>query len=403
MSRIFRQQYTALNKRTGKRETRESKKWYVEYTDEHGEPKRVPGFKDRRATEQLLADLEKTRDRVAAGLLTSDVGHARRPLAEHITDYAQALRDAGDGEKHVVLTARRIELAVEGIDAGRIADLSPAKVQGWLAKCRRGEGPKLPRRKKPNLMSQETCNHYIRALRAFTTWLVAERRCVVNPLLGLATTSSEADRRHVRRVLGPEGFAAILAAAAAGGPKKSLSGPDRRVLYQLAAYTGLRCGELAALTPRHLQLDKTPPCVVVEAADEKAGRGALVPLPAPIAAELRTWLAARGTSPREPLFPPGSWQKHAAAMLRRDLKAAGIPYRLDGRVYDFHALRSEYATALARAGVDLRTTQRLMRHSTPTLTTRHYTRLELGDLAREADKLLPPLADESLPDRQKRG
>jgi len=65
--------------------------------------------------------------------------------------------------------------------------------------------------------------------------------------------------------------------------------------------------------------------------------------------------------------------------LRRDLKQAGLPYTSDAGTLDLHALRATYATLLARAGVSLAQTQRLMRHSTPALTARTYLKLRIED------------------------
>jgi hypothetical protein len=61
-------------------------------------------------------------------------------------------------------------------------------------------------------------------------------------------------------------------------------------------------------------------------------------------------------------------------MLRVDLKAAGVPFQDEaGRVLDFHALRHTCGTWLAVAGVYPKVIQRIMRHSTITLTMDRYT------------------------------
>ena len=68
-------------------------------------------------------------------------------------------------------------------------------------------------------------------------------------------------------------------------------------------------------------------------------------------------------------------------MLRRDLQAAGIPYRdEEGRVLDFHSLRHTFGTNLARAGVAPKVAQELMRHSDINLTMMTYTHVGLYDL-----------------------
>ena len=79
--------------------------------------------------------------------------------------------------------------------------------------------------------------------------------------------------------------------------------------------------------------------------------------------------------PQSPVFivPSGFLR-----ILNRDLAHAGIAKRsADGRTFDLHAFRTSLGTHLARAGVPLRTTQAVMRHSSPTLTANVYTDTDL--------------------------
>ncbi len=50
-------------------------------------------------------------------------------------------------------------------------------------------------------------------------------------------------------------------------------------------------------------------------------------------------------------------------------------------MFDFHALRHQFISMLAKAGVHPKTAQELARHSTITLTMDHYTHVGLYDLA----------------------
>jgi hypothetical protein len=121
--------------------------------------------------------------------------------------------------------------------------------------------------------------------------------------------------------------------------------------------------------------------VTVRAAYTKNGE----PATGDLAADLSTHSAAIPAGVR--VFP---LPDKGAAMLRVDLKAAGIPYRdAGGLVFDFHALRCECATLADQAGVTPRVVQKLMRHSTLELTGR-YTRPRAVDLERAAD-VLPSL------------
>ena len=52
-----------------------------------------------------------------------------------------------------------------------------------------------------------------------------------------------------------------------------------------------------------------------------------------------------------------------------------------GRYFDFHALRGQFVSNLARAGVHPKVAQQLARHSTINLTMGSYTHLDTADLA----------------------
>ena len=74
-------------------------------------------------------------------------------------------------------------------------------------------------------------------------------------------------------------------------------------------------------------------------------------------------------------------------MIRVDLAGAGIEYTdaNDGD-FDFHALRHQFISDLAKAGVSLRVTQELARHSKPELTANIYTHLSAKDTVSELEK-----------------
>jgi len=389
MGHVFQHTYTVLNKKTGRRELRYSRKWYVEYWSVSPDGRRVrrrePGYVDRKATEHLLAELEREQARVSAGYLPSGVGLAKTPLAEHLADYLAGLRDKGDTELHVRLVEARSRAALDGCGFVRWSDLDAGKLGGWLAAMRK----RAPGKRKKGI-SARTSNHYLQQFRGFVAWL-AQRMGVADPLAAVGPVNVETDRRHVRRALAVEEFGRLVAAAA-GSPVEVCcqAGKDRAMLYVVAAYTGLRASELASLTPELVQLAGEPATLTVEAGYSKRRRLDTIPLTPELAVQLKAWLALR--PPGEKLWP-GDWAEHhhAAQMLRADLAAAGIAYRdARGRVFDFHALRGQFITGLARAGVPLIAAQKLARHSKPELTSNYYTHLETEDLAREAAKLPAP-------------
>lgn len=101
-------------------------------------------------------------------------------------------------------------------------------------------------------------------------------------------------------------------------------------------------------------------------------------------------------SKQAPLLWSGNWKENAAEMIHEDLDKAGITYRDSaGLFFDFHALRHQFLTTLARSGTHPKETQILARHSTIDLTMDRYTHLGLVDLTGALDRLpgLPGQAD----------
>jgi integrase len=73
--------------------------------------------------------------------------------------------------------------------------------------------------------------------------------------------------------------------------------------------------------------------------------------------------------------------------------AAGIPHHdAQGRVVDFHALRTTFVTWLAVSGAHPRSAQALARHGSIDLTMNVYTDLRLVDLKGAVEKLPLPAA-----------
>lgn len=418
----------------GRKYLRPSARWYFELRTPDGRRRRVKGFRDLRATEQRAAELERRAERGEVGLIDP---HARRPLSEHLTDYAAHLEAKGDTAGHVKHTASRLTALFAGCGFTMIAELNAGKVAGRLNALRRGGEPvavppgelfapaavarllgiggaSLPSavrrmslppasgngkaRRYPRATVEalaairakrcgpETVNHYVRAAKGFTRWLVRTGRLSANPFQTLTLVNAKADVRRGRRELTPHELRRLFAAARASAVSlRGLSGVDRAALYSLAAGTGFRVNALANLTPA--DFDFASGTVTLPARFNKSRKVKVQPLPPDVAAAVATYAAGRPAG--EPLWG-GTWAERAADMIRADLKTAGIPYAVPGpdgpRFADFHALRHSYLTMFGRSGVDLRTAQELAGHSSPVLTAR-YSHRNLADLTADAAKL----------------
>jgi integrase len=265
---------------------------------------------------------------------------------------------------------------VNAIGSARLSTLTREKVQDAIAKFQAAGS------------SLQTCNHYRAAARAFSTWAWKNSRTREDLLRGVTGFNAKEDPRHDRRTIALDELRRLIDTAGRGPKVMGMSGQARSLCYRLAVGTGLRYEEIASITPE--SFDWNAPSVTVAAAYTKNGQTATLPVQTSLVDDLAAYVASH--SPKRPIFPLPSGK--GAKMLRRDLKAAGIPYRdVSGLVFDFHSLRCELATLADAAGVSPRVVQRMMRHSTLELTGR-YTRPRVVDIE-AASELLPSLKIDS--------
>lgn len=376
MASIFKRTYSKTV--GGKRVKRKTQKWYIEYIDHDGRPRRLPGYTDRIATEQYAAELERTAQRIRAGILDHrELSAASVPLVQHVGDYLEVLEARGRSPKHVAVTSARLNAAIAGLGWETASSADGAALERWLAKQKH--------------LAARTRNYYLQAVKSLFAWLHREGRLARDPLARLRPVDVEPDQRRARRALTADEFARLIATAQTC-PRRlhGLTGPLRAALYLTAALTGLRSSELASLTADSLHLDGPAPTITIDAGRSKRRRRDVLPIPTPLVDVLRPLAASSG-----PLWP-GDWSPyHGADLIRHDLAAAEIPFEVNGRRFDFHALRGQFVTSLARAGVALVVAQRLARHSTPALTANVYSHLDATDLRAGIERLTEMLAGKS--------
>lgn len=403
----------------------------------------------------LEARAEKVRAGIVTQAEANVAEHADAPIAEHVDAYVDALaRKRGKGAhrtvapRHVTNVAHTLRLAVAECGFRRLRDLHREAVERWVSRLLDlpddavlDDGGTVTT---PARLAARTINARLATLTAWGNWLVETGRATANPFSRLRKLDEADDVRRQRRALTGDELRRLLTVArlrpvAEFGratvriiddtrPAKSRAtwkraeltldtvvaaaehgrtrlrpdvverlerdGRERALLYAVLVTTGLRKGELTALTVGDVLLDAEQPVVVLPGADAKNGQRATLPLRADVAAELRAWIAEKTeavcgqrigvagvTAPPAdmPLFyVPSALVK----ILDRDLAAAGIPKRDDrGHTVDVHALRHTFATHLVAAGVAPRTAQAALRHSSLELTMQHYTDPRLLDVA----------------------
>jgi len=212
------------------------------------------------------------------------------------------------------------------------------------------------------------------ALRAFHRLLAAERLAPGDPTENLA---SPRPGRRLPRLLSRQEIEGLLAAP---DPRTAAGRRDRAMLELLYA-TGLRVSELLALGVNDVRLEER-----MLVARGKGSKERLVPVGAPAAEALRTWLAngreamLHGRRSRDLFVTPrrgrmtrqGFWK-----LVGRYARGIGI-----ARPISPHQLRHSFATHLLEGGADLRAVQAMLGH-VDVVTTQIYTHVERGHVERQ--------------------
>ncbi len=357
-----------------------SKTWRVRFSIAGRRFDLPTGLRDRRAAELKARAIVKDSELKAAGLNLFGESRDLR-LSDVAAQFEAELIRRGRTAQYAAETRGRIGRLLG--EASPLSTVTTERVRAALAKLAASKTPR-------------TVGQHRQSAFALFRWLVEESRWPANPCAAVASIK-QAEPTRRRRALDADELARLIAAAP----------PERATVYAVAAATGLRRSELAALRAADLDLDGSKPTVRVRAATAKNRREAILPLPSHAVAALRNALQRAGDAPTLlGRIPP-------MKALRRDLRAARAAWLAqegigddererrersdflkatdsEGRVVDFHALRVTYCTSLARAGVSLVVAQRLMRHSDPKLTANTYTRLEALDLHRAVAALESP-------------
>lgn len=179
----------------------------------------------------------------------------------------------------------------------------------------------------------------------------------------------------------------------------------RRVRYLLTLTTGLRDGEVSALTWADVDLEASPPVVhVTKALVQKGPDGHAsigdpksfdsirdVPLHPAAVAALREWQrsgwgieAGRKRTQASAVFPGERKEftlPDSARLARADLARAGMPTHVGGHPLTFHSTRRSFSSWLLAAEAPSDARDVLLGHAPKSTGSKHYAEADLGVLA----------------------
>jgi integrase len=366
---------------------KQTKKWYIEFKDHLQQKKRLPAFSDKARSTELGRKLESLvyyritgeqpdptlnqwletlptplRDKLAKfDLLDSKRLAACSSLTDHLSDFKQSLIAREVTERQAKLVHGRALKVIEGCKFTTWSNITPGAVLEFLHEQRNLE-------EKP--ISAQTSNFYLQAIKQFCKWMVKDRRASESPVAHLQGLNVKAHPQRQRRVVTVDELIRLIDTTWSSQPRMGrtrdgdiawhMTGPERAMLYMLAAETGLRSSEMRSLTLSSFKLDAANPTVTVAAAYSKRRREDVQPI-RPITAQQLAEVFG-GLHPQEQVFKMPRRESVVELLYKPDLNAAGIAYKDEqGHVADFHALRHTFLTNLANAGVHPKTAQELGR------------------------------------------
>lgn len=339
----------------------ESTTWYGEYRiDSMIIPKVVNlHCTDKQVAYSKLQKLVIEEEKSNEGLLPphSVRTTAKTLLLELLKEYIHRLIKLNRTARHIKNNRSRItQLA---IDCGwkYLKDITPESFEVW--------------RDNHQNLSPKTLNDYLSITLSFLNWLVKQERLERNPLRKVSMLAR--CMVNPRRAFSDDELNRLVSVA-----------PRHRIVYLLAAYTGLRRAELRALQWGDLKIQGKEAWLAVRASTTKNRKSANLPLRQEILQELLA-IRPEWSKPTDAMF---KYRMPKAKSLRNDLEKADIErINKEGKKLDFHSLRHTYATNLSKSGVPPRIAMEMMRHSDIKLTMKTYTDASQLPLVEALNKL----------------
>ncbi len=368
-----------------------SEKYTIKYTDENNKVRKIASkTKDKAAATQILVRHEAEVAKIRAGILTrSDISISSKssePIEKYLKKFRVKMVASGGTEKHISGTINKIETICSDLKITKLPELERGRIEQWIADEKSGQWAENEKKgyHRIGIRSPRTINSYLVAVKSFTAWCVENDFLTADPLKKIKKLNEEVDRRKNRRSLTEDELRRLFEAARSRKGRGKNWGEERELIYRTLVGTGLRSRELSLATPSQFDFERNR--FTVRAAATKNKKPDVLPVRPDLAKRIKNWIDERKILPNEPIFQFSIFSLRAA--FDRDCKLVGIEkISPDGRSIDVHSLRRTFGTMLARAGVPLTTTQRLMRHSTPELTAKLYIDVDPIDMQQAVDKL----------------
>jgi len=376
--------------------TIKSKTYYGKFRDETGAWKRIKLFADKEASKHELQKRRTLAQQIRAGMVEPTMALGLEiPLEDHIQDYCRTVKDNRKKATSQWCNEQRskLRLVFKKAKTFMVKDVTLEKIKKALETL-----------KSNHAWSTRTWNHYVRALKAFFSWLHGGNRIGFNPIQKLETLDvHDADITRPRRAFTlPECRFLVSFLLEHKDSRRVINPPKvRGLLYALAFQSGLRAKELFSLTPANFDFENGAVTILGE--DSKNSSKETIPLPGQLMQQIQELAAGRDKA--KPLFKGAYHSSQAGKRLKKDMAKARLAYIKQGdtiekqearkkgdfllwenhlgEFLDFHSFRSGFITALVEAGANIKMVQKLARHKDAETTLKHYAKItDRRDLAK---------------------
>jgi len=310
------------------------KYWCMRFTYHGRQVRRSTGTVDRRLAEAIVG---KVRAQIVEGRFFETLEEKTRTfeelMARYLTDHAAKKSDP----RHDHGYAKRLTAFFGG---RTLAEITPKLIADYKAR-RYAAGLK------PASINRELAS----LKKAFNLAVREWEWCRENPV---SKVSMERENNQRDRWLSVEEEARLLHGCA----------PWLQDLVTFALHTGMRMGEILALTWRGVDVSRRTVMVV----RSKNGERRTIPVNDTVLSVLRQKATVRSLM-TELVFCSQAFTPMESGHLRRAFRLALGKAQIDD--FHFHDLRHTFATRLVQAGVDLYKVQRLLGHKSPIMTQRY--------------------------------
>ena len=436
--RVFKQTYTKAE--NGVRVTMKTNNYYGRLKNATGETIRISLLSDKHSSQTMLASLQLEQDKIRAGVLPPQGITEKKSLLAYVDLFVE-LRPNGASEKwskeqgdklklvfgnskfvyHSDVTEEKLVEALENTKLAREKTKADEKTKrDEKTKTKADEKTKRDEKTKTKTddetneggwsWSNQTYNHYVRALDTFFNWLVKKDYIPKKPYndIELLVTAKE-DLVHGRRAFSNEEFCFLIESVENDKSKRpsKISKIDRIVLYQIAWYTGLRVEELYHLKPEAFDFLSCALNFVAGKTRKNKGRQDQLPLNSDLILKIKEWVLAKeknkilwncydseylGKLFKKDMFK--ARDLYVSSAITEDEKNIRehdnfLKWEDSDRLFaDLHSLRTTFITNVSKVASP-KQCQILARHASMETTFKYYVKTTKPELASVIGKLSP--------------